>query len=72
MVEIKPIQNASRSSECDPTTSVLMRFITHATWLHLMGLIMIQRPRLNSNDSHPRVSSEPLMHFIIRLRPNRL
>ena len=44
MVEIKPTKNASRSSDRDPTVSILMRFIMHATWLHLMRPIAIQRP----------------------------
>ena len=57
MVEIKLTENASRASDCDPTTSVLMRFITHATWLHLGGRSTIQRLRLNGKNSHP-------MHFI--------
>ena len=52
MALIKPTQNASRSSDRDPTTGVLMHFITHATWLYLMRPIVIQRPRLNGNDSH--------------------
>ena len=68
----KPSQNASRSSDRNPTASVLMRFITHAMWLHLMHPIVIQRPRLNSNDSYLSISSEPLMCFIRQLRPNRL
>ena len=51
MVEIKPIQNASRSSDRDPTAGISMRFKTHATWLHLECQIVIQRPLLNGNDS---------------------
>ena len=35
MIEIKLTENASRASDRDPTASVFMRFITHATWLHL-------------------------------------
>ena len=53
MVEIKPTKNASRASDRDPTTSILMRFITHAMWLHLGGRLVIQQLRLNSNDLHP-------------------
>ena len=52
MVEIKSTENASRESDLDPTTYVLMRFITHATWLHLTRRSAIQPPRLNSKDSH--------------------
>ena len=52
--------------------AISMRFKMQATWPHLRCPIAIQRPRLNGDDSHPRVSSEPLMRFIGRLRPNRL
>ena len=57
MVEIKLTKNASRAFDHDPTTSVLMRFITHAMWLHLSGRSAIRKLRFNSNNSHP-------MHFI--------
>ena len=50
----------------------LRRFITHATWLHLRRIIAIQLLHLKDDDLHPRVSSEPLMRFIGRLRPNHL
>ena len=57
MVEIKLKKNVSRAFDRDPTASVFMRFITHATWLHLSGRSAIRKLRFNSNDSHP-------MHFI--------
>ena len=51
--EIKPMKNASRAYDHDPTSSVLMHFITNATWLHLGARSAIQRLRLNGNDLHP-------------------
>ena len=49
MVEIKPTKNISRASDRDPTANDLIRFITHATWLHLRRRSAIQpipfRPR---------------------------
>ena len=57
MLEIKSKNNASRAVDRDLMTSVLMRFITDATWLHLSGRSAIQWLRPNSNDSH-------LMYFI--------
>ena len=53
MVEIKSTKNASRVSDRDPTASILMRVIVHATWLHLKRRSAIQQPRLNGNDLHP-------------------
>ena len=53
MIEIKSAKNTSRESVRDPMASVLMRFITHATWLHLSGRSAIQWLRLNGNDLHP-------------------
>ena len=53
MVEIKLRENASRVYDCNPTISVLMHFITHATCLHLGGRLAIQRLQLNGNDLHP-------------------
>ena len=50
----------------------LMCFIIHMMWLHLRHLIAIQWPQLNGDDSHQRVSSELLMRFMERMRPNRL
>ena len=72
MVEIKLIQNVSRSFDRNPTVCVLMRFIMHTTWLHLRCPIAIQRARLKGDDSHPHISSESLIRFIGQLRPNRL
>ena len=42
MVEIKPTKSISRASDRDPTMSDLIRFITHATWLHLRRRSAIQ------------------------------
>ena len=38
-----------------------MLLLTRATWLHLDGTSEIQRSRLNRNNSHSCISSEPLI-----------
>ena len=57
MAEIKPTKNASRASDHDPMADVTCIFITQVTWSNLGNRSVIQRLRVNGNDSH-------LMHFI--------
>ena len=57
-VDIKTDENASEASDQDPTDALL---IMPVTWQNLDSPSEIQRPQLNRNNSHPCVSSEPLI-----------
>ena len=61
MAEIKTNENTSGALDQDRTDSISCVFSSHATWQNLGSLSLIQRPRLNHNDSHLYVSSEPLI-----------
>ena len=61
MAEIKTNENASETSDQDPTDDVSSVTAMLVTWKNLDSSSLIQWPRLNCNDSHPHVSSEPLI-----------
>ena len=61
MAEIKTDRNVSERPIKIQQQVFDVLFIRHATWHHLGGPSAIQRPRLNRNNSHPSVSSEPLI-----------
>ena len=55
--------DASRSLDQDQTASVSRVSSSRATWQNLRCSFSIEQIRLNYNDSHPSISSEPLIEY---------
>ena len=61
MAEIKTDENASGVLDQDQKDGVSCVSSSRASWQNIGGPSLIQRPRLDCNDSHSCVSSEPLI-----------